>query len=55
MLVFVEDASEPVASSDPEMGYLVLVGERGGQWAQGSGVVEALVRPVAVVEAFEFV
>jgi len=55
MFVFVQDASEPIASSDPEMGYLVWVGERGGQWVQRSGVGKALVRPVAFVEAFEFV
>jgi hypothetical protein len=55
MFVFVQDASKPITSSDPEPGYLVWVSDRGGQWVQGSGVGEALVRPVAVVEAFEFV
>jgi hypothetical protein len=30
MFVFVEDASEPVASSDPELGYLVWVSDWGG-------------------------
>jgi hypothetical protein len=55
MFVFVEDAAEPIASLDPEPGYLVRVGERRGQWVQRPGVGEALVRPVAVVERFEFV
>jgi hypothetical protein len=31
MFVFVQDASKPIASSDPEPGYLVWVGERRGQ------------------------
>jgi hypothetical protein len=55
MFVFVQDASEAIASSDPEPGYLVWFGDQDGQWVQGSGVREALVRSVAVVEAFEFV
>jgi hypothetical protein len=49
MFVFVQDASKSIASSDVELGYLVWVGDRRGQWVQGSGVGEALVRPVAVV------
>jgi hypothetical protein len=55
MFVFVEDASEPVAASDPELGYLVWVSHRGRQWVQRSGVGEALVGAVAVVGVFEFV
>ena len=51
MFVFVQDASEPIASSHVEPGYLVGVGDRGGQWVQRSGVGKALVRPVAVVAA----
>jgi hypothetical protein len=43
MFVFVQDASESVASSDVELGYLVWVIDRGWQWVQGSGVREALV------------
>ena len=30
--VFVQDASQSIASSDPEVCYLVRVGDRGGQW-----------------------
>jgi hypothetical protein len=55
MFVFVQDASKSIASSHVEPGHLLWVGDRGGQWAQRSGVGEALARPVAVVEAFEFV
>jgi len=55
MFVFVQDASKPIASSDPEPGYLVWVSDRGRQWVQRAGVGEALVRTMAVVEAFEFV
>jgi hypothetical protein len=54
MFVFVQDASEPITSPDPEVGYLVWVSDRGRQWMQGAGVGEALVGPVAVVEGFEF-
>jgi hypothetical protein len=55
MFVFVQDASKSIPSSHVEPGYLVWVGDRRGQWVQRSGVGEALVRPVAVVEAFELV
>jgi hypothetical protein len=55
VLVFVEDAAKSIASSDAEPGYLVWIGDRCGQWAQWSGVGDALMRSVVVVEAFEFV
>jgi hypothetical protein len=55
MFVLVQDASKPIASSGSEPGYVAWLSDFGVQWMQGSGVVEALVRPVAVVEAFEFV
>jgi hypothetical protein len=38
MFVFVQDASEAIASSDPEPGNLVWFGDQDGQWVQGSGV-----------------
>ena len=46
MFVFVQDASKPIASSDPEPGYLVWVSDRGRQWVQRAGVGEALLRPL---------
>lgn len=53
MLVFVRGAAESVASSDVEAGDLAGVGEWFGQWAQWSGVRDALVRPMLVVEVLE--
>jgi len=47
MFVFVQDASKPIASSDPEPGYLVWVSDRARQWVQRAGVGQALVRPMA--------
>jgi hypothetical protein len=55
MFVFVQDASKSIASSNPEPGYLVWLSERRRQRVQGSGVGEALVGPVAVLEVLEFV
>jgi hypothetical protein len=49
MFMFVQDASDAIASSDPEPSYLVWFGDQGGQWVQGAGIREVLVRPVAVV------
>ena len=53
MLVLVENAAEAVASSDGEVGQLVLVSDRRGQWTHRAGVRDALMRPVFVVELFE--
>jgi hypothetical protein len=55
MFVLVEDAAKPIASSDAAPGYLVRIGDRRGQWVQRSGVGDALMRSMAVVEVFEFV
>ena len=41
-------------SSDVEPDDLVGIGQWCGQWVQWSGVAEALVRSVVVVEVFEF-
>jgi hypothetical protein len=54
MLVFTEDAAEAVASMDVEMGELVGVGDRFGQWAERRGVCEGAVGPVLVVEGLVF-
>jgi hypothetical protein len=53
MLVFVQGAAEPVASSYVEGRDLAWFGEWRGQWVQWSGVGDALMRPVLVVEALE--
>lgn len=53
MLVLVENAAEAVASSYVEVGNLVWISDPLGQRAQRSGVREALMRPVSVVETFE--
>jgi hypothetical protein len=50
MSVLVQDAAEAVASMDVEMGELVGVGDRFGQWAERSGACESAVGPVLVVE-----
>src|SRR5258706_12194693 len=55
MFVLVEDAAKSIAWSDAEPGYLVWIGDRRGQWVQWSGVGDALMRSMAVVEVFEFV
>jgi hypothetical protein len=55
MLVLVKDAPETIASADVEPGDLVRIGGRCGQRTQRSGVGDALMWPVVVVEVFEFV
>jgi hypothetical protein len=53
MSVLVEDAAEAIASPDVETGYLVRIGDRHGQRVQRTGVGDALMRAVSVVELFE--
>ena len=53
MVVFVQCAAEAVASSDVQAGDLAGIGERFGQRAQWSGVGDALMRPMLVVEVLE--
>jgi hypothetical protein len=53
MFVLVKDAAESVASSYVEMRDPVWFGEWRGQWVQGPGVGDALVRSVLVVELLE--
>nr|WP_246017337.1 hypothetical protein [Micromonospora pisi] len=48
-----EDAAEAIASSCVEVCDLVWVGDRCGQRVEWSGVRDALVRAVPVVELFE--
>jgi hypothetical protein len=55
MLVLVKDAPETIASADVEPGDLVRIGGRCGQRTQRSGVGDALMWPMVVVEVFEFV
>jgi hypothetical protein len=55
VLVFVEDAAEAVMSVDAQMGQPVWISDRFGQWCEWSGIREALVRSMVVVEVFEFV
>jgi hypothetical protein len=55
VFVLVEDAAESIVSSDAKPGYLVRIGDRCGQWVQRSGVGDAPMRSMAVVEVFEFV
>jgi hypothetical protein len=50
MSVLVQDAAEAVASMDVEMGELVGVGHRFGQWVERCGARESAVRPVLVVK-----
>ena len=50
---FVQGAAEAVVSSDVQVNDLVGAGERFGQRMQRSGVAEALVRAVLVVEMLE--
>jgi hypothetical protein len=50
MLVLVENAAEAVASSYVEVGNLVWISDLSGERGQRSGVREALMRPVSVVE-----
>lgn len=53
MFVLVQGAAEAVVFSDVEPDDLVGIGQRCGQWVQWSGVAEALVGPVVVVEVLE--
>ena len=53
MLVLMEDAAEAVASSYVEAGNLVRICDWHGQWMQRTGVGDALVRAVSVVELLE--
>ncbi len=50
MLVRAENAAEAVASMDVQLGEPIRVGNRFGQRGEWSGVRDALVRPVLVVE-----
>jgi hypothetical protein len=52
MFVFVEDSAEALVSSYVQAGDLVWVGDGQGQRMQWSGVGDALVRSVLVVEPF---
>jgi hypothetical protein len=54
MFVLMQDSSKAIVSSDVEPGYLVRTGDRCGQRIQRSGVRDALVRPVSLVEPLEF-
>jgi hypothetical protein len=53
MVVLVEHPTESVASSYIKAGDLVRNHERHGQWLERSGVRDALMRPVPVVELLE--
>jgi len=53
MFVLVEDAAEPVASVDAQVGEPVRIGDRFGQRGQWPGVRDALMRPVGGVENLE--
>jgi hypothetical protein len=55
MFIFMNDAAEEVASADVEVRDRARVGERFGEWAQGSGVRDAPMRPVRVVVPFVLV
>jgi len=54
MIVFVEEAAEAIVSADAQTCECRGIGDRFGQRLQGSGVRDALVRPVVVVVAFVF-
>jgi hypothetical protein len=53
MLVLVENAAEAVGSADVQTSDAHRIDDSCGQWVQWSGVGDALVGPMAVVEAFE--
>lgn len=55
MVVLIEDAAQPLASADVEPGDLGWVGDGLWQWSLWSGVGDALVRSVVVVELLVFV
>src|SRR6266508_657362 len=54
VFVLVQEAAETVTAVDAEVGERVVVGDRFGQWRQRSGVVDALMGPVRVVERLVF-
>jgi hypothetical protein len=54
MMVFVEDAAQSWVSTDVEAGDLGMIGDRFWQWSKRSGVGDALVGPVVVVELLVF-
>jgi hypothetical protein len=53
MLVLMKHSTEPVASSYIKAGDLARAHERHGQWLERTGVGDALMRPVPVVELLE--
>ena len=53
MLVLMKHSTEPVASSYIKAGDLARGHERHGQWLERTGVGDALMRPVPVVELLE--
>jgi hypothetical protein len=54
MFVLVQSAAESVASSYVEVRDLAWIGQRRGQWAERTGVGDALMRSVFVVMLLEF-
>ena len=54
MLVLVEGAAQAYLSAYVEMSDLCRIGDWFGQWVERSGVGDALMGPVGVVEAFVF-
>jgi len=54
VVVFVEDAAQTWASADVELTDVVMRGERHRRGLEWSGVGDALVWPVVVVEALVF-
>jgi hypothetical protein len=52
MLVLVEDSAEALVSSYLQVGDLVWIGDRRGQWVEWPSVGDALVGSVLVVEPF---
>lgn len=53
-MVFVEDAAEPISSSDGEVIQPVWFSERLGEWVLWSCSVQGAVCSMVVVERFEF-
>jgi hypothetical protein len=49
----VEDAAEALTSSYVQLRDLVGIGDRRGQWMQRAGVLDALMRPMAVTDVLE--
>jgi hypothetical protein len=48
-----KDVAEALVSSCVRMGHLVRAGDRRGQWTEQAGIGDALMRPVAVIEALD--